>query len=79
MSDAPKLDLPAVMQELEEALRELESVRDEMQLLRREETKALNRVNAAQKAFDAQIGTVKTRCGLSGTDWARPRETVGLP
>jgi len=79
MSEAPKLDLPAATQELEESLRELDAVRDEMQALRREETKALNRVNAAQKAFDAQICTVKARCGPSGTDWARSRETVGQP
>jgi hypothetical protein len=67
-----KLDWPKALEELEEATRELVSVRDELQELRREEAAAINRVNAAQKALDLHLATTRARCAQSGTDWARP-------
>ena len=71
-----KIDWPKALQELEEATRELSGVRDRIQALRREETSAINRVNAAQKALDLHMDTTKKRCGVDGTDWRRAKQQM---
>ena len=80
MSEIPKT--PALNTQLADAIAAVARAQDHLQHMservataRRDETDALNKVNEAQRHFDALVAEVK-KSAPRDTDWRRP---VGLP
>lgn len=76
MRDIPKT--PSLNTQLANAVAAVAAAQDEFELMRartedarRDETRALNRVNEAQKNFDALVAEVK-KSAPRDTDWRRP-------
>ena len=68
MSDTKKVDLQAAQRVLDTATYEYDAAAAVTEIARRDETAALNRLNAAQKAFDAALAEIR-KAAPARSDW----------